>query len=586
MRAPLAALCVLLGSIVAHAQDGPPAGMPAFDAFERARAVVRGDESGAAAAAVWGAAVTVRGATEARRASTMEFDAARVGIVEELARHVSGDAGPLTVELAGRPVPIPAGPLSSVALSIAPGVDAVAVLVGDRSGVVFPEEMLARGLLPSEAIELALRRALDDRLPPAVEPGFDAWSGYAGRVVREGEATVFRAPVTVLATLGDGGAPTLLHRGGRVVPLSAITPGGLEAWAAQMAAHLRGRLHDGLDPWGLRGTLDARRGAFLSPVDEPFAQALAAYALLRYGSRAWADPDRAAASRRAGEVVLRQLGFVTPVRAGLLADVPDAPLEPAPWADTGAAAMALVALGELDEDAIVAHPELVDLRDRCAGRVRSAVGATLTGEIAFEPSVRANQRALVARALAALGDSGVGRPNDAELGRAAGESILATVETELLVGQLPWLLGVIEATPEQAEALGVVRSLIWTHQLDDLDAAGPDRDMAGGIVFTRGGTPLPTWQSARAVVAASGMLADPRLVPAEARAGEFFRLMRSLRFLRQLSADETLGHLYADPDLALGGVRAALWDQRMPSAATSLALLAVCDALDVAYGVR
>ncbi|GIW74126.1 MAG: hypothetical protein KatS3mg103_0648 [Phycisphaerales bacterium] len=40
-------------------------------------------------------------------------------------------------------------------------------------------------------------------------------------------------------------------------------------------------------------------------------------------------------------------------------------------------------------------------------------------------------------------------------------------------------------------------------------------------------------------------------------------------FLRQLTADASLDHLLEADELAFGGVRAAVWDQRQPSVATS-----------------
>ena len=175
-----------------------------------------------------------------------------------------------------------------------------------------------------------------------------------------------------------------------------------------------------------------------------------------------------------------------------------------------------------------------------------------------------------------------------QIGRAAARAVVARIEPEVLVGQMPWVLLALGPGERMTggEVLVRMRSLVWEHQLSGAGVEGDDRDLAGGIVFTRGGPPLPTWQTARAAAAMGAMLGDPRLTAEADRAGEFLRVLRTLRFLRQLTVDESLGHLLEADELAMGGVRAAAWDQRQPSIATSLTLLAVCDALDAAYAPR
>ena len=75
------------------------------------------------------------------------------------------------------------------------------------------------------------------------------------------------------------------------------------------------------------------------------------------------------------------------------------------------------------------------------------------------------------------------------------------------------------------------------------------------------------------------MLGDPRLTtPAETPA-EIVRLIASMRFLLQLSARGSECAFYPRADLAAGGVRAALWDPRMPPEATAMTMLAVAEFL-------
>lgn len=584
-------LALLVLALPAFSQDAPPTGQPAFDAFARARAIVLGEELGELdLPPAWGVAVTVREDGRRFTADALAFDRPRASLIDAVAREArtpTTDAARLTVELAGRPSAI-AGErgLADVALAIRPGLDAVAVRAGDAVAVIFPDAALAGGMLPSDMIAAALREAMGDDLPATVEPGPGAWTRYADAALRQGDITAYRAPVTVLAQPPDAVAPTLVHRGGRVVGLMELTPSAMVDWAGDMARHLQRRQHTGLEPYGLTGTLDARTGRTLSPIDEPFNQALAAHALLRYGTSTWAPEQDAARARTTGLVLLRQLALVTPVRLGAMADLGDeAPLEPEPWADVASAAMVLIAMEALGPEAFEAYPELAAMRDRCAAAVRPRVGISITGSAVFDPQAPATAYALIARAMVALGNSDAAERDDAEIGRAAARAILARVEPELLVAQMPWVLTALG--PDQqldgADALRQMRTLVWNHQLEGPSVEGDNRDLAGGIVFTRGGAPLPTWQTARAATAMGALLLDERLTPADERASEFLKLLRTLRFLRQLTADDGLAHLLADPARSAGGVRAAPWDQRQPSVATSLSLMAVCDALDAAY---
>jgi len=587
-------LAILILASTTHAQDAQPAGEQAFAAFARAREIVfEQGQFRRNLPEVWGVAVTLRQGPRRFTADSMAFDQARVGLIDAVAREIENptDAdAKLTVELAGRPSAINGERgLADVALAIRPGLDAVAVRAGDASAVIFPDAALSGAMLPSEMVVMALREAMDNRLPPGVanEPG--AWARYADSAVRQDEATVYRAPVTVLAQPSNASAPVLVHRGGRVIGLNELLTddlGALTSWAEEMAGHLFRRRHDGLEPYGLRGTLDALSGEHTGPVDQPFNQALAAHVLMRYGTSSWAPEGSADGARIAGLVLLRQLALVTPVRIGAMEDLGDeAPLEPEPWADVASAAMVLIAMDALEDQAFEDYPELAAMRERCAAVVRGAVGLSITGSAIFTEGTPLTAYALIAYAMVALGDSGIASQEDTQIGRAAARAVVSRVEPEVLVPQMPWLLAALSETEPLTgtDALRQMRRLVWDHQLEGPAVEGDNRDLAGGIVFTRGGVPLPTWQTARAAVAMGAMMLDPRLTPPDQRTGEFIKMLKTLRFLRQLTVDDSLGHLLADPDLASGGVRAALWDQRQPSVATSLTLLAVCDTLDTAY---
>jgi hypothetical protein len=213
----------------------------------------------------------------------------------------------------------------------------------------------------------------------------------------------------------------------------------------------------------------------------------------------------------------------------------------------------------------------------CSKALRSAFSV----ETGFAPDVPRAAYGAIAWAMVRLARDGGGTLAPA---RACVEAAFGSVGVDQLVTHMPWLgFAAIEAAGEQSlsqrEALMQMRTLVFEHQISSAELEPYDRDFAGGIVFTRARTPLPTWQSARPMAFVTAMIRDTRLTPKEARATELIRALASLRFLRQLTADEASLFTAKSPARARWGVRSALWDQRMPPDATALTLIAVCEAL-------
>jgi hypothetical protein len=125
-----------------------------------------------------------------------------------------------------------------------------------------------------------------------------------------------------------------------------------------------------------------------------------------------------------------------------------------------------------------------------------------------------------------------------------------------------------------------MRDLVWKFQMTDEDAGAEGPDLVGGIVFTSSSELLPTSQSLRPLAFLATMMGDARLTDASERPMQVAKMLRSLRFVRQLAMDEAACHAAANPSMALYGVRAAAWDMRQSPEATSLALLTVCNALE------
>ena len=122
-----------------------------------------------------------------------------------------------------------------------------------------------------------------------------------------------------------------------------------------------------------------------------------------------------------------------------------------------------------------------------------------------------------------------------------------------------------------------MREQVWKHQLSAAELSGERLDLAGGIVFTAGRNPLPTWHTARPMAFIATMLADVRLTEREEFARELSHVLGALRFLRQLSAGDAEGHMYRLPRRAMWGVRNSVWDQRMAPEATALTLMTVSE---------
>ncbi|MFT3685614.1 MAG: hypothetical protein QM783_11910 [Phycisphaerales bacterium] len=168
-------------------------------------------------------------------------------------------------------------------------------------------------------------------------------------------------------------------------------------------------------------------------------------------------------------------------------------------------------------------------------------------------------------------------------------SVMAQTPIASLPGEMPWL-GWIDlsidhhlkrpAGAKSASALREMRTLIWKHQLQSVDA-GPDRqDLIGGIAVPGSPDPLPTWQTAQLVAFLGTMLGEPELTTKAEQPGEIVRLLSAARYLRQLQVDDAMGWMCKDPVMAKGGIRIATWDQHTRTDSTAMALLAVLEIID------
>lgn len=489
-----------------------------------------------------------RAAREAWREAESRLPVERDALAERNMREVAGQVA-ITLELSGALVPLDIAEFSEVATLLSPGLEGVAARIGDGTGAVFPGALLASGADPGKALGGLVSKLTDDP-----QMGVET----ASKLRTEHGAAFYRFRTAQLAQPRAGVLPVFLLRGGRLHPKTELSTAELRRFASGVASHLAQRRWPGVEKNGFSGTYDPVRGTFDPSIASDTDQALAAFALFRCAGTPGIDAAAAQAAQSAGLAALEAL-------AGRSAEL-----------DPVAASLALGAIREY------ASTPADRARDQAPSfnTLAAACEASLDKIAQSGPdAVAASQRAVIAWGLAVRRS-----PSAGEWVR----RIYRETPPAELVSQMPWL-GWAELTlagpggaVSSATALRSMRSLLWQHQLAQADLPPDSPDLEGGIVFTASKNPLPTWQAARPIAFAATMVGDPRLTEPGEAARETARLLSSIRFLRQLAADEAAGHMYQSPPKAMWGVRAALWDQSMPLDASALTLLAVCETLSSA----
>lgn len=582
----VAAMTLFLGP--APAQE-----LPAPAEALRAHAAVRDwvlrwavpDQAPEAMPTVWGASLTLRldgrviarsaaagpdavmetarsALREARPKMEVPNDALADDAFAALARRVT-----VSLELYARPVPIPASDLALPMAGCSPGAEALVVAAGqgadERVVISGVDAQLSRGVDPARELS-ALAAEMTGDGATALRP--------IGDLLADG-LRFSRAPVVHTAMPFEGAAPVFLDRGGRRVAPTEIRTDTIRALANGVAAHLRARRWPGVERYGLAGDLRLATGAPSPMVAPPFEQALAAYALARHAAQ---GGPAGAASADAALAVLRDLASVEPA-------------EDNPWASPVSAAMTTAALAAINAEARAADPALTALQARVLDALRRAYDPAPQ---AFAPDLPPAAQGLVAWAHvhAASLDPSFTRARAESAVRAA----FRNTPQPQLVAQTPFLVWAeLALNPAgdlpSAAALDGMRSMVWDHQLTRPDLRAVDQDFAGGIVFTRGPSVLPTWHTMRPLAALASMLGDERLTPGTAvdgRApGELVRLTDGLRFVRQLALTDEALFLARHPGAAEWGVRPALWEPTASVEAAAMALLTACETLDAMRAV-
>lgn len=465
----------------------------------------------------------------------------------------------IDLELAGTLIPVRGVDDLTLALSISPGLDGMAVRQGNRVAARFPNQVLPSGQTASDVL-----RSLVSELASDPTRGYDELIA-----LREAGYAFYRFRTVNLVQTAPGTGFIFAHRGGRVVERSEIDSARLRQMADGIARHLCARLWPGIEPYGLMGTLDPVTGRVTAQAEAPAGQAIATSALLRYARTTGVDEQTRELALTSARQILEALARV---EEG----------ETEPWLSPADAAATLIAL--TDGAGLTTETEVRTMFDRCAARVVPSFDPA--GKV-FAADVPESAWGLIALAMVRLADAGV--CSDA-VASSAVRSCFRNTPPERLVGQMPWLgRAEIEQHPEgvplpSRAALIEMRRIIFEHQLDPASLDPADRDLAGSIVFTSGTTPLPTWNAIRPMPFLADMLGDARLTSGGLAGGEgsaeLSHLIELTRYLHQLCAGPVAGHMYRRPSRSLWGVRNALWDQNMSIEASALGLESVCTLLD------
>lgn len=510
---------------------------------------------------------------EAERKAKVENDALRAEKVRSIADRVI-----ISLELAGPLIPIDVQSFDQAEQELSPGLDGVAVRIGEHTASSFPGTMLAANL----TVRLGLSRA-------ASQAGGDPKMGLdePRDLMDKHGARLYKFRVSHLAQSRRGASPLFLLRGQRIVDQTEITAGELREMADRVAEHLLTLAWPGNEAYGMSGVYDPLNDRSDVRFAGPVEQLTVAYALRRYTQSGSLPPARSLELRGFADRIVRDLKKIEPG-------------EQVPWEDPVASALWIV-VASLDPAGAGAAPR-TPFPEECKRMVLTSFNSL----VGYGQTVPPGAKGLLALALvelAAQEKPGGMQTEAVGLADAAVRRVYRDTPEGQLVSMMPWLgwaelrLGQVRGEGAgddipAAVALRQMRLSVWEHQVTPLaDAASEVRgglpDIVGGVTFgpvvtgSGGAASSVNWQTAQAVAILPAMLADARLTPSADRPLEIARLLSSLRYLRQLQADGATEWMFGNRTKSLGGIRSATWDQRMPSDASSMTLLAVSEMLRV-----
>ena len=251
---------------------------------------------------------------------------------------------------------------------------------------------------------------------------------------------------------------------------------------------------------------------------------------------------------------------------------------------------------------LVTAPHLVknkSQRDEMLSAVRAcrnADGSFRENSATIAPKLSIAGQALLTSAMAAV----YAQNEDPKLGADARQSLellWRDMDLTKAITALPWIIsaevdlqkvpippGELGAAPPmpRAQAINTIVSVLRDRQIVAAPTSGP-ADVIGGFELTRlppDAPPNPNWNSAFALDFVARSLRYPNAVAAKDRLSWILTCSLGARFIAQLSIDEpSCYYIRSQPD-AMGGVRNALWDNRLAPAPSAISLIATADLLE------
>lgn len=512
-----------------------------------------------------GSAGLVEAVREAVLVMEAGLPAARDAAAEELVRAMR-ERAVVSVEFGGPLVPLRAKTFGEADVEVRAGAEGVAVELGGKVAGLFPEQMRVRNDLASAGLQSVVSERVGDATAAIAGNESTELAAVLKKYGGERGGAAYRFAVTHVAQVREGGGPVVLLRGSAPVTMEAVSIGGIDD-AVNRALEWQGR------SWSAVATE---------------ADALGLYAEARALRSLW---DRAGASK--GEERERLLAAVRAGQGRVVRALKDVRME-----RPGVAESALVVGAKRMLVGVVRGSDLGAL-DGVIEKARGVLGN------AFVDGVWSAGVPTSARGIAAWGVSELvlldGKKEEEAGGlaevRAMCGGIYAETPAGMLVSQMPWIVMAERNALELGRRVGEngnvpnvlheARDVFWSHQVRATDVSVEDLDLVGGVAFTvgRGGEvgngvvvrSMPTWQMLRPFAGAVEMLRDPGMTEQGERVGQLSRAMAGARFVMQLQAGDAVGVVVGGGSgggaKVVGGVRAAVWDQRQPREATSLAIV-------------
>lgn len=499
----------------------------------------------------------------------------------------------MELEIAGPIEPLAGRDLERIFATLEPGLDGLALRRDDQVALRFPGQMLTRGEASDFTRALApLLIELD--LPLVDYP--ELRERFNVRLYR------FRTVHFVQET--PGATPDLRVRGHQLVSRVGLDAATVADTGRDLFNHLVSRLWAADQPIGMRGTYNLNKDAYSPAVAPPREQALVALAFAHWAGSSFLRLDDRDRAIDAALVVLEELRLVAPGEADPLADplasaavvlteieldrlgrgvrpVPEPVMEARSADDDDAAAADDGEPRPIDVDG----PPVPAARDRAAFRAKAIADVTaLTAVIAAAAEDERittlldehDQAVLVAAATRhAIRPQGMPFNDAAEL-TAATTAIWESLPRGERLSLMPWIHW---ADIWRAEATGTPRRLdeevrtmatvVETVQL----GRGTAPELSGGFLLAGSAVPIAGAQSIRPTVMLAAILRDPMLTAVDGRQTRAARLQAAMRFMMQLTVRPADRWTCQSISRAVGGIRSAPWDGRMPLAAQAIGLM-------------